>query len=70
MADKAPKTVNLVTVDPFKHNGKHFAVGEVLTAVESELALELTGAGRTRLATEEDMATAKTAVTKASAAKA
>lgn len=58
MADKAPKTVNLVTVDPFKHAGQHFAVGQVLTNVESELALELTGAGRTRLATEEDLAVA------------
>ena len=55
MADKAPKTVNLVTVDPFKHAGEHFAVGQVLANVEAELALELTGAGRTRLATEEDL---------------
>ena len=59
MADKAPKTVNLVTVDPFKHAGQHFAVGQVLNDVDSELALELTGAGRTRLATEEDLAAAK-----------
>jgi hypothetical protein len=58
MADKAPKTVNLLTLNPFKMEGEHYAVGQVLTDVEAELALELTGAGRTRLASDEDMAAA------------
>lgn len=59
MADKTPKTVNLVTCDPFKHDGRHYAVGDVLSGVDAELALELTGAGRTRLASDDDMAAAK-----------
>ena len=61
MADKTPKTVNLVTLNPFKHDGDHFVVGQLLSNVEPELALELTGAGRTRLATEEDLAAVKKA---------
>lgn len=65
MADKTPKTVNLVTTNPFKHEGEHYAVGHVLMGVEAELALELTGAGRTKLATEEDIAAAKKAAKKA-----
>jgi hypothetical protein len=61
MADKTPKTCNLITVNPFKYDGKHYAVGEVLMNVDAELALELTGAGRTELATEERLAEAKKA---------
>ena len=53
------KTCNLVTVSPFKHAGEHYVVGQVLHDVESDLALELTGAGRTRLASEDDLAAAK-----------
>ena len=70
MADKAPKTVNLVTLNPFKMEGQHYAVGEVLMNVETELALELTGAGRTRMASEEDIAAAAKAAKAAKAEKA
>ena len=52
------KTVNLYTISAFKHDGVHFAVGEVLFDCESELAKELTGAGRTRKATEDEAANA------------
>lgn len=56
-----PKTVNLMTVTAFKAFEKHHAVGDVLTSVDSEVALELTGAGRTRLATETEVADSKKA---------
>ena len=58
---ETPKTVNLVTVTAFKHAEKHHAVGDVLINVEADLALELTGAGRTRLASEDDLAAGKKA---------
>ena len=51
-----PKTVNLYAVDAFKINGEHVAVGTILKDVEADLAKELAGAGRARLATPEDMA--------------
>lgn len=71
MADKEPKPVTLVTVDPFKHAGTHYAVGDIVPNVEADLALELTGAGRTRLATDDDIAAAKArAAAEAKAAKA
>ena len=54
----ADKKVDLCTISAFKHDGKHFAVGEIVPGVEAELAKELTGAGRTRLATDEDVAAA------------
>ena len=53
------KPVDLVTLNGFKHDGIHYAVGDKLTAVPAALALELTGAGRTRLATEADAAPEK-----------
>ncbi len=56
MADKQSKTVDLVTIDAFKHGGRHYARGDVLLGVEPDLALELTGAGRTKLSTQEDLA--------------
>lgn len=64
MADKAPKTVNLVTTNAFKHDGKHYAVGDLLTNVDAELALDLTGSARTRLATEDDLAAVKKSTAK------
>jgi hypothetical protein len=48
------KPVTLYCTSAFKLEGKHIAVGTVLHDVEPELAKELTGAGRTRLATAED----------------
>ncbi len=62
-----PKPVNLYTVSAFKLDGEHIPVGHVCLAVESELALELTGAGRTRLATDDEVAKAKKAAAKAPA---
>ncbi|MCX8003418.1 MAG: hypothetical protein N2688_00430 [Burkholderiaceae bacterium] len=53
-----PKNVNLIVIDAVKIDGEHYAVGDVLTNVEPELAKELTGAGRTRLATEDEVARA------------
>ena len=53
-----PKPVTLVVIDPVKIDGKHVAVGDILTDIDYELAVELTGAGRTRLATDDDIAAA------------
>lgn len=61
------KKVNLYTVTAFKHDGQHIAVGAVVFDVEAELAKELTGAGRTRLATPEEAAEAVKAAKKAAA---
>ena len=69
MATNDPKPVNLVCINACKIDGEHIAVGELLMNVESDLALELTGAARTRLATAEDIAAAE-AKAKADAKKA
>lgn len=58
------KKIILVVVNPCKINGEHVAQGQILADVEPELAYELTGAGRTRLATDEDIAAAKKAAKK------
>ena len=62
-----PKPVSIVVINACKVDGKHLAVGEVLLDVEPELAFELTGAGRTRLATAEDLAAVKKKAAKAEA---
>jgi hypothetical protein len=56
--EKETKPVALYTVNPFKLDGEHYAVGDVLLNVPAELALELTGAGRTRLASAAETAAA------------
>lgn len=63
-----PKPVTLIVVNACKIDGKHVAVGEILTDVEFDLACELTGAGRTRLATDDDLAAAASAKKPAKAA--
>lgn len=64
MAEKS-KPVTLVTTSPFKMDGEHYEVGQIVPDVPAEQAKELTGAGRTKLATAEDI----TAWDKAQAAK-
>ena len=51
----AQKNVPIYITDAVKIDGAHFAVGDILPDVDPELAKELAGAGRCRLATEEDM---------------
>lgn len=63
-----PKPVDLVAISAFKHDGEHIAVGTCVLDVESDLALELTGAGRTRLATADESAKARKKADKAPAA--
>lgn len=65
MADSKP--VSLYTVSAFKHDGQHIAVGEVVENVDAELAKELTGAGRTRLATADEVSAARKAAKKSAA---
>lgn len=67
MANPNGKPVSLFAVSAFKHDGQHFAVGDVVNDVEPELAKELTGAGRTRLATAEEVAAAARPAKKAAA---
>jgi len=67
MSNTDGKPVDLTTIDPFKHDGNHYAVGDVLFGMDPELAKELTGAGRTRLATDEESAAAKKAAKKVAA---
>lgn len=50
------KPVTLYCVNACVVDGEHVAVGTVLKNIEAELAKELTGAGRTRLATPEEAA--------------
>ena len=59
-----PKLVNLVCTNAFKHADRHYAIGEILEGIPYELATDLTGAGRTRLATDEDIAAAAATVEK------
>ena len=59
-----PKPVTLVCTNAFKHADRHYGIGEILEGVEYELATDLTGAGRTRLATDEDIAAAAATVEK------
>jgi hypothetical protein len=62
-----PKTVTLYATSAFKIDGEHVAAGTILKDVESELAKELAGQGRARLATPEDLAGAKKQAAKAEA---
>ena len=50
------KTVTLYATTAFKIDGEHVAQGSILPDVEAELAKELAGAGRARLATPDDVA--------------
>ena len=59
MAEK--KTVSVTIIDAVKVDGVHYAVGDVLKDIDVELAKELAGAGRARLASDEDMAPKKPA---------
>ena len=56
MAD--PKSVTLFAVTAFKIEGEHVAQGSIVKNVEAELAKELAGAGRARMATDDDVAAA------------
>lgn len=53
------KTVTLYATTAFKIEGEHVAAGTILKDVEAELAKELAGSGRARLATADDLAAAK-----------
>lgn len=63
--DKQEKTAHIVITDAVKIDGQHHAVGEVLENVDASLAKELAGAGRARLATDEEVAAAAKAAAKA-----
>ena len=56
-----PKPVTLIVTDPCKIDGDHIPVGAILENTPYELANDLVGAGKARLATEEDLAAAKKA---------
>lgn len=54
--DKQGKPVDVLCTSAFKHDGQHIEVGQVITGMASDLAIELAGNGRVRLAKEEDVA--------------
>lgn len=54
--DKQGKPVDVLCTSPFKHDGQHIENGQVITGMDSELAKELAGNGRVRLAKAEDIA--------------
>ena len=54
--DEKAKPVSITITDAVKIDGKHKAVGDVLIDFDGELAKELAGAGRARLATAEEIA--------------
>ena len=58
MANNQPKPVTLFAVTGFKIEGEHVTQGSIVKDVEPELAKELAGQGRARLATEADIAAA------------
>lgn len=58
----SPKSVNLYITDPCKIDGEHIPQGAILQDVAFELANDLVGAGKARLATDDDLAAAKKAV--------
>jgi hypothetical protein len=66
--DQQGKPVDIVCVDPFKHDGEHIVKGQVLEAVAADLAKELAGNGRARLAKAEDKAAWQAAQGKAAKA--
>lgn len=59
MSKSEGKPVTLICIDSCKIDGRHVARGEILPDVEPDLAKELTGAGRTRLAAPEEIAAAR-----------
>ena len=59
--EKQGKPVDIVCIDAFKHDGKHIVVGQVIEGMEPDLAKELAGNGRARLAKDEDKAAWKAA---------
>jgi hypothetical protein len=58
MSTENPKQISIVITDAVKFDGQHRAVGEVLKNIDYPAAAELVGAGRARLATDEDIAAA------------
>lgn len=54
--DKQGKPVDVVCVDAFKHDGQHIVVGQVIENMDADLAKELAGNGRARLAKADDKA--------------
>lgn len=49
------KPLHLIAIDGFKHEGRHYVPGEILRDADKDLALELAGAGRARLATSDEL---------------
>lgn len=63
-----PKPVDLMTTEGVKIEGEHVEAGTLLSAVDFELAMDIVGAGRARLANDDDRAAAAKAAKAAKAA--
>lgn len=63
-----PKSVPLIITSAVKIDGEHYGVGDLLPSVDPELAKELAGQGRARLASDDEVAKAQAAKAKANKA--
>lgn len=52
----SPKAVDVVAATAFKLDGEHIAVGQLIRGMDGELAKELAGQARVRVATDEELA--------------
>lgn len=59
--DQETKPVDVITFEAFRHEGQHIEVGTLIKQMPAELAMELTGIGRVRAATKENVAAARAA---------
>lgn len=58
----AQKPVDVIATESFKNDGEHIERGTLLKSVPADLAMELAGAGKVRLATKEAMEEIKAAM--------
>lgn len=56
-----PKPVDIILVENTGIDGEHVPAGTVLLGVDGDLAMELAGQGKARVATEADVEKAKAA---------
>lgn len=62
-----PKPVDVIAATAFKLDGEHIPVGQLIRGMDGELAKELAGQARVRMATDEELAADAKASAKAKA---
>lgn len=61
-AQQDGKPVDVIAIESFKNEGEHVERGTVLKQMPADLAMELAGAGKVRLATKDAMDEIKSAI--------